>query len=236
MLLALTSIIACSLPARGFQLQSSNVSTTAVCGSDFSWAFNSLQQSPCLVAALVDAPCNEGYWNIPALNNSDRYEPPSSSQGTANLCTCSWASYNLISACTDCQGFSNEITSWSAYTLNCAGFISTTTYYPTNETLLADTKIPFWATTNPTTWPNAKYDSTTAQSISKVGQPDVGSPTSSSTTTSLTSSSTTSSTTSATGVKSSASVTPTSGAELSVQSQLGSMGIAIAITLLLRLL
>ena len=60
MLLALTSVIACSLAARGFQLQSRTIQSQAVCLSDFSWADNSVKQSPCYVAALVNAPCNQG--------------------------------------------------------------------------------------------------------------------------------------------------------------------------------
>ena len=58
-MLPLTSIIAYSLSARGFQLQSRTIQTAAVCSSDFSWTDNSLNQTACYVAALVDAPCNE---------------------------------------------------------------------------------------------------------------------------------------------------------------------------------
>jgi len=180
--LALTSIIACSLAARGFKFQSRTIQTQAVCSSDYSWADNSLKQSPCLVAAYVNAPCNQGNWFIPALNYTSHYAPPSSSDGTLSPCTCSWASYNLISACTDCQGFSNVTTSWLAYTYNCAGLLSTTTYYPANITL-QDTPIPFWATTNPTTWTGSQFDKTEAQNISNEGHSDVGSPTSSTNTT-----------------------------------------------------
>ena len=60
MLLALTSIIACTSAARGFQLRTGTVQA-AICSSesDFSWASNSVGQSPCYVAALVNAPCNQ---------------------------------------------------------------------------------------------------------------------------------------------------------------------------------
>ena len=66
-------------------------------------------------------------WILPSLNASMKYAPPNTQDGTANLCTwyavqlslsfsrladpnkSSWASYNLVSACTACQGFPEQI-------------------------------------------------------------------------------------------------------------------------------
>jgi hypothetical protein len=185
MLLALTSIIACSLAARGFQLQSRSIQSQATCSSDFSWADNSANESPCMVAAYVNAPCYQNNFNVAPLNGSHVYTPPSSASGTLQPCTCSWAAYNLISACTDCQGFSNVTTSWSAYSFNCGALLTKDTYYP-NITLANGTLIPFWATTDPTTWTGAQFDVTMAKSISAEGHADVGSPASPTTTTTTT--------------------------------------------------
>jgi len=161
-----SSLIACSLAA--------TIQTTAVCSSDFSWTTNSLGQSPCEVAANVDAVCNSGNgWIVPALNGSVVYDVPVGPSATA--CTCYWASYNLISACTDCQGYSNETTSWLAYSYNCAGKLDTDTYFPANLTL-EGALIPYWATTNPTTWADGSFNAATAQNISSKGNPDVGGP------------------------------------------------------------
>lgn len=53
MLLALISIVTYSLAAKG-----QGIVSKAICSSDYGWANNSQGESPCLVAANVDALCN----------------------------------------------------------------------------------------------------------------------------------------------------------------------------------
>ncbi|KAJ3552377.1 hypothetical protein NM688_g4181 [Phlebia brevispora] len=73
--------------------------TEAVCRSTYSWMSNSLDQSPCLVAAYAQGACTtNGNWDVPAITDSTfTYAGPYVDQAT--LCTCSSVSFNLLSAC-----------------------------------------------------------------------------------------------------------------------------------------
>ncbi|KAF9463134.1 hypothetical protein BDZ94DRAFT_639126 [Collybia nuda] len=75
----------------------------AKCLDDFIWMQNSAGMSPCLVSSGVFAACAGPAWNIPSLNNTVHYTSPNGT--TANDCSCSWSAYNLLGACTACQGF-----------------------------------------------------------------------------------------------------------------------------------
>ncbi|KAJ7723703.1 hypothetical protein B0H14DRAFT_3005000, partial [Mycena olivaceomarginata] len=70
---------------------------------DYDWATNSQLFSPCILTAYIGI-----YRN---LQPNQSYTNPNSS--TANL------SYNLISACTACQGFDSAVENWAAYDQNC---------------------------------------------------------------------------------------------------------------------
>ncbi|KAJ6623490.1 hypothetical protein B0H10DRAFT_796250 [Mycena sp. CBHHK59/15] len=62
-------------------------STNATCSSNFDWTFNSLEQSPCLVAAYLGSVCNNVFM-VPALvNDMSYYQGPTVAQ--ANSCGCS---------------------------------------------------------------------------------------------------------------------------------------------------
>ncbi|KAJ7447910.1 hypothetical protein B0H11DRAFT_351159 [Mycena galericulata] len=163
-LFATSTFAAHSLEGRADQSQ-------AVCSPDFDWADNSQNLSPCTITASVWGSCFTGGWNVPALQSAQQqYTNPNST--TANLCTCSWAAYNLISACTACQGFDSAVQNWAAYTQSCGGFL-TNTYFPSNITLPLGTAIPFWATTNPQSWNDARFDASEAQVLAKEDKPDV---------------------------------------------------------------
>ncbi|KAF9527099.1 hypothetical protein CPB83DRAFT_895530 [Crepidotus variabilis] len=156
------------LAVRGQFAQSS-----AICSPDFAWMANSKGASPCQTASNIDALCNNGNWNIPQLNASVKYSNPKTADGTASLCTCSWASYNLISACIACQGFPEQIPFWGDYSSDCAGKISES-YWPNAITIPSNVVLPFWSTPNPTTWTNQKFTPSDAKNIAQQGHPDVG--------------------------------------------------------------
>jgi hypothetical protein len=162
--------------ATGALLQSRAIQSQAICTSDFVWMENAEQNSPCETAAQINAICNGGNWIVPALaqNESNVYDIPDPAKGTATFCTCSWASYNLISACTACQGgnLATEIVEWTDYSSNCAGKLSNT-YFPSNITIPSDVTIPFWAGENPTTWTNGLFSVPAAQQIANQGHPDL---------------------------------------------------------------
>ncbi|KAJ7649447.1 hypothetical protein DFH06DRAFT_1331813 [Mycena polygramma] len=150
-------------------LEGRSEQTQARCSPDFDWASNSAGLSPCLLTAFVWGSCFTGNWNVPQLPQGDSYANPNST--TANLCTCSWAGYNLISACTACQGFDSAVVNWAAYDQSCSGFL-TDSYFPTNVTLPAGTAIPFWAGTDPRTWNDGRFDSAQAQAVAQEKKPD----------------------------------------------------------------
>jgi len=154
------------------------VTVDAACFTQFSWMENSISQSPCYVAALLLGSCQSGSWHIPALGPNQQYGAPGPTNST--YCDCSWAVYNLLSACTACQGM-DSIENWSPYSESCGTF-ATNTYFPTDKIIVPNnTLLPSWAAINPTTWLGARFDVDQAQSIHNQGKPDINlSPTSTS--------------------------------------------------------
>jgi len=146
-------------------------SSSAVCMSQFSWTDNSKNISPCDVAASVFGTCGGSTWNITPLNSSYRYSVPVAVNGTVNLCSCSWAAYNLISACTLCQGFEVSIQNWSYYKDDCGNKVSNE-YFPSQLVLPSGTAIPFYAATDPTTWSDQRFNLGQAKAIHDQGTPD----------------------------------------------------------------
>jgi len=134
---------------------------------------NGKGQSPCVVAAWEQEACASTPWTIIALTAYDnRYVPPNTT--TANACTCSWASYNLIAACTVCQN-SDDFLPWGEWQMSCGTYVSNTTYFPSDKdiTLPSETAIPYWAGTDPQTWDNAVFDWQQAQSIHNEDRADL---------------------------------------------------------------
>ncbi|KAJ7904954.1 hypothetical protein B0H13DRAFT_2334400 [Mycena leptocephala] len=129
-------------------------STNATCSSSFAWSFNSLRQSPCLIAAYLASVCDDGLFMVPALvDDLGYYHGPSVAQ--ANACACSSVFYSLLSACTECQ--SGMVTTWKIFTTNC-----TTVYsqiFPRN--IPFGTAVPHWAYQNVTG--DEMFNSTLAQ-------------------------------------------------------------------------
>ncbi|KAF8261132.1 hypothetical protein EI94DRAFT_1746644 [Lactarius quietus] len=109
----------------------------------FFWTFNSLQQSPCLVADNLIAACLNESYVIPAINRTVYVGPGTPSIG--NLCVCNTVSYNLMSACGACQG-----ASWipySAWSTNCTTNATAGTF---PKPIPAGTRVPKWAYNNST--------------------------------------------------------------------------------------
>ncbi|KAH8116289.1 hypothetical protein DFH11DRAFT_1199846 [Phellopilus nigrolimitatus] len=155
-------------------LQARSVQSQAVCLSEFDWMDNSLSQSPCIVAGYLLSECHGLDWNVPSVTANSHYTPPNSS--TVNQCQCSWAVYNTLQGCAFCQGtdFSSAIFGWTGWSTNCtSNFLSAPNPYPLNAEIPDETAIPFWATTNPTTWQNAVFDPATAQQLASEDKPDV---------------------------------------------------------------
>ncbi|KIK42625.1 hypothetical protein CY34DRAFT_133891 [Suillus luteus UH-Slu-Lm8-n1] len=115
-----------------------------------SWTENRKNQTPCAVAREVDNECLYSY-AVMSPPSSEQAFIPSGSNVTA--CTCSWASYNLFSACMFCASSSPSLVSWDDWTANCpTNLMSTTTYFPSNAgvTLPSNTSIPCYAGYNRT--------------------------------------------------------------------------------------
>ncbi|KAK7468279.1 hypothetical protein VKT23_002789 [Stygiomarasmius scandens] len=140
--------------------------TEATCTQGYSWTMNAQNQSPCQLAVAVMAPCSpNGNWNLPSLTESNHYNGPSTVDNTVNSCSCSWAAYNLLSACTVCQGLeSDSIITWFYFTQNCGSKVSQEDFY-TSGGIEVDVAIPYYATQNPKNWTDGKFDVAQAQQI-----------------------------------------------------------------------
>ncbi|KAG8804401.1 hypothetical protein FRC16_008923 [Serendipita sp. 398] len=142
------------------------ISTNATCATSFNWMNNSKGQSPCLVAAELQGQCSAGIWTVPALPhlpNGQRqaYNPPDAS--SRNICTCSWAVYNLMSACAACQDGGWVI--WPLWTQNCItpDNLVSSQAFPANIPVPGDTVIPAYAAKDPQTWTGATFNATEAR-------------------------------------------------------------------------
>ncbi|KAG2356136.1 hypothetical protein BDR07DRAFT_1464207 [Suillus spraguei] len=132
-------LAAAALVPRGVFAQTSDVA----CLSSYGWMNNSLQQTPCLVAAYLDSVCSGGDYSVNSLPSGDHYAPPTASE--ANNCQCSTVTYSLISACGDCQNAT--YLTWSSWSYNCTQIYLGV--YPNN--IPSGTAVPNWAYLNVTT-------------------------------------------------------------------------------------
>ncbi|KAJ7058722.1 hypothetical protein C8F01DRAFT_1302670 [Mycena amicta] len=164
----LWSFLLLAAPAlAGTLLDIRSVQTQARCEPTFDWADNSIGATPCLLAAYVWGACFTGTWDVPALTEGNQYTNPNAT--TANLCTCSWAAYNLLSACTSCQGIDSGVQTWAGYTTDCQNYL-TNVYFPSNIELPANILIPYWAGTNASTWDSGKFNVPQAQLVAGLRQ------------------------------------------------------------------
>jgi len=124
-------------------------------GGNWTWMDNAQHKSPCSTAAYLLGPCVSAGYVVTPLPDGHEYTPPAGS--FLSLCVCSWAVYNLLNACTLCQGQQNGLTRWQLWTANCGSFTSTTLPYPIT-TPPDNTTIPYWAGVDPKTWTDQRWN------------------------------------------------------------------------------
>lgn len=110
---------------------------------DSRWSFNSLNQSPCTVAAYLGGVCNSGNFTVTPLSVGQLYSGPTLDQ--ANVCRCSSVFYSLVSACASCQG--NIYLRWSLFNLNCTDG-QNVPVGEFNKDIPEQTAVPHWAYQN----------------------------------------------------------------------------------------
>ncbi|CAE6417473.1 unnamed protein product [Rhizoctonia solani] len=133
--LALILFAAASIRVVSAQV-TSNVTT---CVQEYQWTINSLNQTPCLQSGYLSAQCNGGNWNVPGIPGGAPYKQP---QGNgANLCRCNTVVWNLIQACSLCQG--GRTANWENWISNCSTSNVTIGSYP--RQLPPYVAIPGWA-------------------------------------------------------------------------------------------
>ncbi|KAF9075119.1 hypothetical protein BDP27DRAFT_1443570 [Rhodocollybia butyracea] len=126
----------------------------ASCNSSegYGWANNSLGQDPCTVATFLGGACNGGQYSIPAINSTESYSGPNSTE--QNSCRCSTVFYSVLMACAACQG--GAPITWSSYAMSC----HTVYVADFNETIPPGTAVQHWAYLNVTL---NGFNATTAQ-------------------------------------------------------------------------
>ncbi|KDQ17218.1 hypothetical protein BOTBODRAFT_600683 [Botryobasidium botryosum FD-172 SS1] len=148
-------------------LVNAQATSNATCIPQYSWMLNSLGQTPCLVSAYVSGVCDAGTWNVPALT-STLYPYNSPSGSGVNDCRCNTVEYQLISACTVCQGGTAPST-WASWVQNCPATEVNIKLFP--HTVPQGTAIPAWAYIDSTTTNNGLFDPTAAKAL--INKPDV---------------------------------------------------------------
>ncbi|KAI0293053.1 hypothetical protein BC826DRAFT_396914 [Russula brevipes] len=132
-------------------LAHAQISAPSCSNSTFAWSFNSLAQSPCLVAAYLSGVCSNGSFVISALPPQYLYVNPSAQ----DICMCNTVTYNLFSACGACQSQSWIL--YSSWSQNCTSLATAGTF---PGSIPAETRVPRWAYLDPT--PRDNWNSTAA--------------------------------------------------------------------------
>ncbi|KAF7323142.1 hypothetical protein HMN09_00094500 [Mycena chlorophos] len=155
------------------QAVNGQATTNATCSSSFDWAFNSIGQSPCQVAAYLGSACDGGIFTVPALrDDTSFYTGPTMIQ--QNGCSCSTVFYSALSACADCQG--GKVLPLEDFNANCS-----TVYTVFPEDIPDQTRVPHWAYQ---TIPNGGGFNATLAQLQLNAPESTASPTASSTSTS----------------------------------------------------
>lgn len=94
--------------------------SNVTCLPGYQWAFNSKNQSPCVIAAYLGSQCDANGWSVNTLQPGYIYGGPPVSPGDA--CQCSTVVYSLTSACGACQNITWE--RWSTWSQNCSNDIT----------------------------------------------------------------------------------------------------------------
>jgi len=110
------------------------------CPASWSWSFNSINQTPCEVAAYLQGACNDGVFTIPTLEPGNSYTGPTGNGDDSDLCKCNTVVYSLMSACDACQG--SKWFTWNTWSHNCTKTDPATTF---SNIIPSGTKVPEWA-------------------------------------------------------------------------------------------
>ncbi|KAJ8088820.1 hypothetical protein PM082_014066 [Marasmius tenuissimus] len=149
-----------------------DIQATAQCQSEYGWAHNEQGTSPCLVYAALAAPCLQGRYHVPPITVDYHYDPPRDAH--VNRCECSWAAYNMQSACTLCQDVLKALpNTWNSYNAACGSSLTNDTYWPSDIAITGGHKIPAYAATNPADWKDQIFDPVKAQQIAQQHLPDL---------------------------------------------------------------
>ncbi|KAJ7510061.1 hypothetical protein B0H11DRAFT_1173784 [Mycena galericulata] len=116
--------------------QTSNVTT---CIPSYDWSLNSNDQTPCLVAAILENIC-DGPVEVNTIPPHNHYILTD-----ANLCQCNTVTYSLISACGGCQN--RTFISWTDWATNCTQVEPVGQFL---QTIPPDVAVPSWAYLNVT--------------------------------------------------------------------------------------
>lgn len=148
----------------------------------WTWMDNARSMNPCETVAYLQGPCLGPTFEVKPLKSDTHYDPPSAGRGTANRCYCSWATYNLLSACTVCQGNQNGLLSWAQWnSVDCAKYASTTNPWPPefNNTIADNVTFPNWAARDPTSWNDERWNPAQASAVASTefGDYPLGTPT-----------------------------------------------------------
>ncbi|KDR71524.1 hypothetical protein GALMADRAFT_229495 [Galerina marginata CBS 339.88] len=171
MLKALLIAVLCLVAGHG-------AAQNATCQSGFAWSFNSLNQSPCDIAAFLASVCiNQPFILQPLQPGFEYFGPPA---GLGNPCRCSTVYYSLLSACSVCQLAS--FIRWTDYETNCSTVFSQVF----NPSIPPYTKVPHYAYLDVTA--GDTFNVTLAQAAGGTESTSLPSPTSPTSPTSATSS------------------------------------------------
>ncbi|KAI5984004.1 hypothetical protein EDD15DRAFT_1822274 [Pisolithus albus] len=148
------------------------ITSSAVCESEYGWMNNHEGSSPCVLIAYVMAACVGDSWTQSALPSGSHYDAPDES--TSSPCSCSQSCYNLMMACTYCQGsnYTGELIPWPTFIQNCSTSY-TDVYFPSGYTLLSNQTIPYWASIDPTTWEGQIWNYEQAYQYYQTGKADL---------------------------------------------------------------
>jgi len=117
------------------------ISDVTQCISTYEWALNSLGQTPCFVAAILESVCGsfENITSLP-LPLDNHYLGPTLVDATP--CECSSVTYSMISACGGCQN--HTFTDWLTWTGNCTA----TSFMTFPKSIPSSIVVPSWAYLN----------------------------------------------------------------------------------------
>ncbi|KAH9952887.1 hypothetical protein BC827DRAFT_207117 [Russula dissimulans] len=107
-----------------FRASSPDQTSIPNCTDGWQWSYNSLSQSPCLVAAWLAFPCYQANNTIYTLQYGESYSGPS--EPLSQPRQCNTVLYSLVSACAACQG--STWIKWSQWVQNCSGAYGRSNY------------------------------------------------------------------------------------------------------------